>query len=117
MMYMHYCNHCQHIFMLNGHKIICPKCIEPLTELRISYLDYINLNMEQRNLLQASCTDEQKLNALSNIYRMYKYSKWYKELQMSNSDELPIAMILAEHIRQDWSESPFAEQTKNEAIS
>ena len=81
MMYMHYCKCCHRIFMLNGHKMICPKCTEPLAELRISYLDYVNLNMQGREELLAACADEEQLGKMKATYRMYKYSKWYKELQ------------------------------------
>ena len=78
MMYMHYCKHCQHIFMLNGHKLICPKCTGPLAELQISYLDYVDLSPAQREAFKEACADEEKLHQLKASYRMYKYSKWYK---------------------------------------
>ena len=58
MMYIHYCKNCNRIYMLNGHKLICPRCTEPLAELRISYLDYIDLNLEQRASFLKSCADE-----------------------------------------------------------
>ena len=80
-MYMHYCKLCHRIFMLNGHKMICPKCTEPLTELQISYLDYTDLDPAQRQLFKEACADDEKLHQLKATYRMYKYSKWYKELQ------------------------------------
>ena len=66
MMYMHYCKKCHRIMMLTGHKMICPRCTDPLTELRISYLDYVDLDPGDR------------------------------ELQAENSDELPITVLLAE---------------------
>lgn len=84
MMYIHYCKNCNRIYMLNGHKLICPRCTEPLAELRISYLDYIDLNLEQRASFLKSCADESQLCKLKTNYRMYKYSKWYKELQANN---------------------------------
>ena len=95
MMYMHYCKCCHRIFMLNGHKMICPKCTEPLTELRISYLDYVNLNMQGREELIAACADDEQLDKMKATYRMYKYSKWYRELQASNEVNLPITTLLA----------------------
>ncbi len=55
MMYMHYCKRCHRIFMLNGHKMICPKCADPLTELQISYLDYVDLDMAQREAYKNAC--------------------------------------------------------------
>ena len=64
MMYMHYCQHCHRVHMLNGHKQFCPKCHQRITELKLSYLDYVSMDATQ-----------------STTYRMYKYSKWYKEMQ------------------------------------
>ncbi|MBD5394208.1 MAG: hypothetical protein HDR23_00325 [Lachnospiraceae bacterium] len=99
MMYMHYCKSCRRILMLNGHKMICPKCTDPLTELRISYLDYVDLDMEQREKLCIACEDEEQLNNLKVTYRMYKYSKWYRELQAQNVDDLPITTLLASMVK------------------
>ncbi|MBQ6888813.1 MAG: hypothetical protein IJN54_15030 [Lachnospiraceae bacterium] len=79
MMYMHYCRGCHRTHLLNGHKQFCPKCSEPLTELRISYMDYVNMDMEEREAFKERCADEQQLAELSTTYRMFKYSKWYKE--------------------------------------
>ena len=100
MMYMHYCKSCQRIFMLNGHKMICPKCAEPLTELRISYLDYVNLTLKERDELHDACADENQLQKMKTTYRMYKYSKWYRKLQAENTDNLPITTMLASMSRQ-----------------
>lgn len=95
MMYMHYCKRCHRVFMLNGHKMICPKCTDPLTELRISYLDYVNLDMQEREAFKTACADEEQLNKMKATYRMYKYSKWYRELQAQNEANLPITTLLA----------------------
>ena len=95
MMYMHYCKQCHRIFMLNGHKMICPKCTQSLTELQISYMDYVELDMEERAAFKEACADERQLNKLKTTYRMYKYSKWYKELQAQNKGNLPISALLA----------------------
>lgn len=103
MMYMHYCKCCCHVFMLNGHKMVCPKCVNPLTELRISYLDYVKLNKEERESFRDACADEGQLGKMKTTYRMYKYSKWYKELQAKNTDNLPITTLLAETIKSDMS--------------
>lgn len=113
MMYMHYCKLCHRIFMLNGHKMICPKCSEPLTELQISYLDYVDLDVEQRQIFKESCADEEKLRKLKVTYRMYKYSKWYKELQSQNTDNLPITSLLAANARRssDYHEPKQAQKT------
>lgn len=75
--------------------MICPKCTDPLTELRISYLDYVNLDIAQREAYKNACADEEQLSKLKTTYRMYKYSKWYKELQAQNEANLPITTLLA----------------------
>ncbi len=99
MMYMHYCKQCHRVFMLNGHKLICPKCTDPLTELRISYLDYVHLDMRQREDFKAACADEKQLEKLKTTYRMYKYSKWYRELQENNEENLPVTQLLAKKVK------------------
>jgi len=81
--------------MLNGHKMICPKCTDPLTELQISYLDYVELDMAEREAFKNACADEAQLSRLKTTYRMYKYSKWYKELQAQNKQNLPVTTLLA----------------------
>ncbi|GFI70434.1 hypothetical protein IMSAG249_02263 [Lachnospiraceae bacterium] len=101
MMYMHYCKQCHRIFMLNGHKMICPKCSKPLTELQISYLDYVELDMSEREAFKNACADEAKLCKLKTTYRMYKYSKWYKELQAQNTANLPVTTLLASMAQRD----------------
>ena len=94
-MYMHYCKCCHRVFMLNGHKMICPKCTDPLTELRISYLDYVSLDMWEREEFKKACASEEQLSKLKVTYRMYKYSKWYRELQAQNDKDLPVTTLLA----------------------
>ena len=81
MMYMHYCKRCQRVHMLNGHKQFCPKCQGLITELKLSYLDYVSMDESQRVSFTVCCADDEQLRKLSTTYRMYKYSKWYKELQ------------------------------------
>lgn len=80
MMYMHYCKCCNRVHMLNGHKMTCPKCRGSITELRIQYMDYVSMDIEEREAFKLKCSDETLLSELSTTYRMYKYSKWYKEL-------------------------------------
>ena len=80
--------------------MICPKCTDPLTELQISYLDYVDLDMEQRQAFKDTCADDEKLRQLKTSYRMYKYSKWYKELQAQNEANLPITTLLAAMVQQ-----------------
>ena len=79
MMYMHYCHNCNRIHMLNGHKTNCPKCSSSLTELQISYLEYVEMTVEERESFKSQCRNEKQLKSLSTTYRMHKYSKWYKE--------------------------------------
>ncbi len=80
MMYMHYCKNCRRVYMLNGHKQVCPKCRLEISELKISYMDYVTMNQEARQQFCHCCSDDEQLQTLSTTYRMYKYSKWYKEL-------------------------------------
>ena len=84
MMYLHYCKRCRRIHLLNGHKMFCPKCDSKLSELRLSYLDYVDMDREEREQLRHKCQDEQTLAKMTANYRMYKYSKWYKKLQENN---------------------------------
>ena len=83
MMYLHFCKNCNRIHMLNGHKLSCPKCNNTLKELQMSYLDYVVLNDTERTLFIELCNDENSLNKISTTYRMYKYSKWYRDLHNS----------------------------------
>ena len=80
-MYMHYCKRCQRVHMLNGHKQFCPRCQGKITELKLSYLDYASMDASQRVSFTVCCADDEQLRKLSTTYRIYKYSKWYKELQ------------------------------------
>ena len=68
--------------MLNGHKMSCPKCSDSLTELRIPYMAYVEMDIAEREAFKALCRNEDSLKELSTTYRMYKYSKWYKEQQL-----------------------------------
>lgn len=87
MMYMHYCKRCCRIHMLNGHKAQCPKCSESLTELKLSYLTFSSLDLNEREALRLMCQDEVQLKELSTTYRMFKYSKWYKQQQQEASSK------------------------------
>ena len=90
MMYMHYCKRCHHVHMLNGHKRSCPNCNESITELKLSYMDYAAMNREDRENFLNRLADDGQLQGLSTTYRMYKYSKWYKEL----NKQLPQSAII-----------------------
>lgn len=88
MMYMHYCKRCHRVHMLNGHKMRCPKCCEALSELRISYMTYVDMDLEERESFKTLCEDDNHLKELSTTYRMYKYSKWFKEQQASQKEDI-----------------------------
>ena len=91
MMYMHYCKRCHRVYMLNGHKQFCPKCRETFTELKLTYMDYVSMDERSRILFNNCCADEEQLRKLSTTYRMYKYSKWYKDLQKQMTQQTIIA--------------------------
>lgn len=78
MMYIHFCRTCSRFHILNGHKMTCPACNSPLTEMRMPYMDYINMSQGEREELLEKCRNEDTLKELSTTYRMYKYSKWYR---------------------------------------
>jgi len=50
MMYIHYCRNCDRIHMLNGHKGSCPACGHSLKELPVSFLEFTNMNTQERDL-------------------------------------------------------------------
>ena len=91
MMYMHYCKRWHRVYMLNGHKQFCPKCRESIAELKLTYMDYVSMDGTSRTLFSSCCADEEQLKKLSTTYRMYKYSKWYKELQKQMLQQAIIA--------------------------
>ena len=78
MMYIHFCKTCSRFHMLNGHKMTCPACSNPLIEMQMPYMDYVNMNALQRKQLMEECSNDDSLKKLSTTYRMYKYSKWYR---------------------------------------
>lgn len=90
MMYLHFCSNCSRIYILNGHKLNCPKCSFPVNELQMSYLEYVVLPSEQRSLVLEQCKNENSLKKISTTYRMYKYSKWYKN---ANPSSVPVPDI------------------------
>ena len=104
MMYMHYCKRCRHVHMLNGHKRSCPNCNESITELKISYMDYAAMDRDKRNLFLSRLADDVQLHDLITTYRMYKYSKWYKELHA----QLPQTAIITYTLTGEPEVSHFA---------
>lgn len=84
MMYIHYCKYCQRIHILNGHKNYCPGCSGHLSELKVSYIKYVNLDKEQRQALRTRCSDPAELAALTvSPKKTYDYAKWL-QLSVSN---------------------------------
>ena len=84
MMYLHFCKICNRIHILNGHKVNCPKCNTALIELQMPYIEYITMNQSQRQVFLNLCNNETSLNQISTTYRMFKYCKWYRNLQIIN---------------------------------
>lgn len=65
--------------MLNGHKTECPRCNKSLVELQLSYFDYVGMNQKERAQLVDTCQIPEELSKITTTYRMFKYSKAYKE--------------------------------------
>lgn len=57
-MYIHYCQKCHRTHMLNGHQTRCPNCDHSLQELSISYLEYVELDADARNMLIAKAENK-----------------------------------------------------------
>ena len=53
MLYIHYCENCDRIHILNGHKTSCPKCDSLLCELPVSFLEYTKKDADERQRLVA----------------------------------------------------------------
>ena len=87
--------------MLNGHKRSCPNCSESITELKLPYMEYISMDRNKRALFLTRLADEAQLKDLSTTYRMYKYSKWYKELHMQLTPGAIITYSLGEQNTMD----------------
>ena len=51
MMYIHYCKTCLRLHILNGHKSLCPACQTLLTELKLPYLSYVEMDNNAREQL------------------------------------------------------------------
>lgn len=52
MMYIHYCQRCDKIHLLSGHKSCCPACTASLAELPVSFLEYENMDVQTREQLK-----------------------------------------------------------------
>ncbi len=78
MMYIHFCKKCLRLHMLNGHKIACPACQNNLTELKFSYLTYVEMSDTERTLLLEQLKTDDGIKRFSTTYRMQKYNKSFK---------------------------------------
>ena len=67
-------------------------------------MEYISMNREKRELFLARLEDDVQLKSLSTTYRMYKYSKWYKELHA----QLPQTAIITYTLAGEPEVSHFA---------
>lgn len=105
MMYMHYCKNCNRFHMLNGHKFDCPSCSAPLAELAISYLEFANMDISEREEYKEKCRDSRQLAELSTTYRMYKYSKWYKSRSVKIDCSLPAIPEDSFPLNEDFDET------------
>lgn len=54
-------------------------------------MDYVSMDESSRTTFNTCCADEEQLKMLSTTYRMYKYSKWYKDLQKQVTQQAIIA--------------------------
>ena len=91
MMYIHYCKNCNRIYMLNGHKLICPRCTEPLAELRISYLDSEQEMKSKivsffRSIKEKSSTT--RVVSMDEIKSFKDISSWEERLSLRNTNPL-----------------------------
>lgn len=79
MMYIHYCSFCKRLHMLNGHKTTCPGCRNALSELKLSYMTFVEMDNYERQCLLDKLNTEAGLKEMSTTYRMLKYSRRFKE--------------------------------------
>ena len=59
------------------------------------------MNREERNRFITRCADEAQLSELSTTYRMYKYSKWYKELHKQHTQPAILTYVLPDGMEMD----------------
>lgn len=79
MIYVHYCEECDFLHLLSGHRTNCPGCGRPIAELKISYQEYFAMNAEQRDDFLEKCGNPNELEKMTFCYKKHKFSKWYKE--------------------------------------
>lgn len=79
MMYIHYCENCETIFILNGHKQECPKCAGMICELKITFEEYSALLPTNRELLRRRLTDADFRNRNITHYRFAKHTKRFQK--------------------------------------
>lgn len=79
MMYIHYCNNCNKIFILNGHKQECPRCALPIQELKLSFKEYSTMLPPERESFRRRLTEPAFLNANTTYYRFAKHTKRFQK--------------------------------------
>ncbi|HOO79385.1 MAG TPA: hypothetical protein PLZ77_01330 [Lachnospiraceae bacterium] len=79
MIYMHYCSKCKFLHMLSGHRTDCPGCGGTITELKIKYSDYLDMNLKEREDFLKKCQSPDSLQEITYVYKKHKFSKWYKK--------------------------------------
>ena len=65
MLYLHFCPLCRRIHVLSGHRKQCPACKHPLSELSVSYENYIQYTLPEREILLKKCTNPVTLPKLT----------------------------------------------------
>ena len=78
MMYIHFCPTCQTLFMLNGHKQECPRCGNPIEEIKLSFDDYSEMLPTDRELLRRKLSNPEFLEKNTTHYRFAKHTKRFK---------------------------------------
>lgn len=79
MMYLHYCNDCQQIFLLSGHQQECLKCGRAIQEIKIPFDEYVNYSPEKRMQILSSLSDDHTRTAMLQKYRFSKRTKRYQQ--------------------------------------
>lgn len=55
MLYLHFCSNCQRLYILSGHRVICPACDHTIKELDTPYEHFIHLNLREREKILQAC--------------------------------------------------------------
>ena len=68
MLYLHFCQPCNRIHVLSGHRTQCPACSSFLYELSIPYHKYIYYDVPRRTRLLKKCSNAEFLKKHHVIY-------------------------------------------------